>query len=41
MTTNKAKINLDEYEEYTERELQLIDKYIALSNNTLEVRSFL
>jgi hypothetical protein len=37
MTTNKAKINLEEYEEYTAKELQYIDKYIALSGNSMEV----
>ena len=40
MTTN-TKINLEEYEEYNEKELEYIDKYKELSNNTMEVYLFL
>lgn len=39
MTTNKANINLEEFEEYTDREIEYIDKYKVVSKNTLEVNA--
>jgi hypothetical protein len=36
MTTN-TKVNLEEYEEYTQREIEYIDRYKVLSNYTMEV----
>lgn len=38
MTRNQANINLEEYEEYTEKEIEYIDKYKKISGNTMEVR---
>ena len=38
MTTKQANINLDEYEEYTEKEIEYIDKYKKISGDTMEVR---
>jgi hypothetical protein len=35
--TSNTKINLEEYEEYTEREIEYIDRYKELSNNSMEV----
>jgi hypothetical protein len=35
--TSKSKINLEDFEEYTEREIEYIDRFKELSNNTLEV----
>lgn len=38
MTTKPTNINLDEYEEYTEKEIEYIDKYKKISGDTMEVR---
>ena len=38
MTKNQANINLEEYEEYTEKEIEYIDKYKKISGDTMEVR---
>jgi len=36
LTSNKTNINLEEYEEYTQKELNAIDTYKSLSDNTME-----
>lgn len=39
MTTNIGKINLEEFEEYTDREIEYIDKFKVVSRNLMEVKS--
>ena len=37
MTKQQANINLEEYEEYTAKEIEYIDKYKRLTGNAMEV----
>ena len=41
MSTNKTNLNLQEFEEYTEKEIEYIDKYKAISGNIMEVYNLL
>ena len=40
MSSNKANVNLEEYEEYTPKELEYIDKFKHISENLMEVHIF-
>jgi len=37
MTNKQTNVNLDEYEEYTQKEIEYIDKYKKLSGDAMDV----